>query len=244
MRSKRKIPKEYNRWYRSGDRHLTKKQRKKKKAEKLRNKKLVKQYYWLAPREYTWGKPYIGRLEDWYDYSYIMWGWGKGWDKAFGKIYMEELGAAVKEAGQKDFSILETKEKYNEARLYCGGTTEKVHDIIRKYEVISGHICYYCGKEAPAIYDGYLLARCFDCYCKQVRRGEKWVKDPNYTPMTDEEILEEYNERIDDVPDENGEYHLPDKYKLTSFKDGETIEEIIDISDTTTEIRKWWNKHH
>lgn len=80
------------------------KELKKKKAEKLRNKKLVKKYYFLKPSPWRKEK---------YDYSYIEWfGWPEGWNKAFGMMYLKELGDEVKRVGQKNFYILQQKEKY------------------------------------------------------------------------------------------------------------------------------------
>ena len=75
------------------------------KKNRLRNKKLVKKYPWLKPRN-VW----TGKLVKDYDYSWIEWGCLPGWDVAFGDMYLKELGEAVKD--QKDFMILEIKEKY------------------------------------------------------------------------------------------------------------------------------------
>ena len=72
----------------------------------MKNKRLIKKYYWLAPRN-VW----TDKIPKDYDYTYINWGWSDGWNKAFGNIYMKELGDAINEAGQKDFQILQVKEK-------------------------------------------------------------------------------------------------------------------------------------
>ena len=86
---------------------MTRKERKRKKKEQMKNKRLIKKYYWLRPLSAWTGKP----LED-YDYTFIEWGWCPGWDKAFGQMFMDELGAAIKESGQKDYQIVQIKEKY------------------------------------------------------------------------------------------------------------------------------------
>ena len=210
-------------------RGLTKKERKNKKKKQITNRKLIKKYYWLAPRN-VW----TDKIPDDYDYTWIEWGWSKGWDKAFGKIYMEELGAAIKEAGLKDFRILQIKEKYGQARCYTSYGTDKIYNIINKYEVISEHICYYCGKEAPMVGRYWITPECFDCYKK------RWKKKG----LSEEELRKKYEDEICDVPDEKGEYHLPDTYTVTQLSKDANIETTYDISDTTSKIRKWWNKHH
>ena len=88
-------------------RGLTKSERRKKKKKQLINKKLIKKYYWLIPRNVWSGKI----LKD-YDYTWIDWGWSKGWDKAFGQMYLKELGDEIDRIGQKNFMILQQKEKY------------------------------------------------------------------------------------------------------------------------------------
>lgn len=210
---------------------MTRKERKRKKKEQMKNKRLIKKYYWLRPLSAWTGKP----LED-YDYTFIEWGWCPGWDKAFGQMFMDELGAAIKESGQKDYQIVQIKEKFASLRLYDNGSSQKVHDIIRKYEVISQHVCMDCGREAPTIDDGWMSVMCFDCFKKYYRRREQFYDDE---PITDEQIKELYGKYVRDEMDENGKHHIPNSYKYTMFKNGDgivTVEE--DISDTVNKIRK------
>ena len=218
---------------------MSKKQRKRKKKQQLINKKLVKKYYWLAPREFNWNGG-IGNIRKDYDYSWIMWGWCNGWDKTFGQIFMEELGEAIKKSGQKNFSILQLKEKYGQLRCYTSGTTSEVHNIIQKYEVVSEHICMDCGCEAPMIEEHrWLFVCCPDCYKKLIRRRELCRSNKEgFTPKTDEEIKNIYDACVVDNPDENGEYHIPMSYKVRHYNNGEIIDEIVDISDTVTKLQK------
>lgn len=212
---------------------MTKKERKRRKKLQSLNRHLVKKYYWLEPRRWD------GKRDKDYNYTYINWGWSYGWDKAFGNMYMEELGNAINEAGQKDFYILQVKEKFAQARLYCGGTTRKVHDIIDKYERISEHICERCGHEAPMIQDGsWLMVYCPRCFRQYYRRREKWITKEGYIPKTDEEINEIYKGCIIDEPDENGEFHIPKSYTMRHYRNGETEDVVYDISDTVEKIQK------
>ena len=218
---------------------ISKKARKRKKKLQMKNKRLVKKYYWLRPIHIWTGKP----LKD-YDYTWIEWGWCDGWDKAFGQMYMDELGAAIKEAGQKNYQIVQIKEKYGQARLYDNGSTEKVHEIIHKYEIISENICMRCGREAPTLDDGWVYVYCPKCYKKIIRRREKYFHDnhPEKPIMTDDEIMKQYKEIICSKPNEDSTW-LPNSYSVRRFsKDGDEII-TYDISDTVNRIRnrqrKW-----
>ena len=214
---------------------MTKKQRKKKKKLQMINKKLVKKYYFLAPYN-VW----TDQIPKDYDYTYINWGWSNGWDKAFGWLYLKEVGEAVKEAGLKHFRILQQKEKYGTCINYVGGANDKIYRIIDKYEHISQNICYYCGKEAPMTDTGWILPQCFDCYCKVFRRNEAWYlgHHPEMIPKTDEELREMYNKSVCDKPDENGEYHMSESYTIRRFSTDGTEDITYDISDTVKKIRK------
>lgn len=211
---------------------------KRKKKEKLRNKRLVKQYYFLKPTPW-----YRRKHKEKYDYSYIEWfGWPEGWNKAFGMMYLKELGAEIKRIGQKDFQILQQKEKYASARNYVSGTSDKAHEIINKYEYLSENICWQCGKpDVPKIYDGWLYPVCLDCYRKNIREREQfWLGKP----LTDEEIKDRYEKLIDEEPDENGEYRMANSYTIKRFsKDGDELT-TYDISETAEAIRKRWERRN
>ena len=200
-------------------RGLTKKERRNKKKLQLKNKKLVKKYYWLVPRN-VWS----GKILDNYDYTWIDWGCSPGWEKAYGKMYMEELGAEIKRIKQKNFMILQEKEKFGQHRLYTIGSSEKAQEIIDKYVTISEHICYFCGRpDTPMTDMGWILPVCPKCYEKKWRRNSKY----------------EYDEIASD-----SDIRIPDTYKIKRFsEDGNEIIEY-NIKDTADEIRKWWNKNH
>lgn len=198
---------------------MTKKARKRKKKLQMRNKRLIKEYYWLLPRNVWTGKP----LKN-YDYTFIEWGWSEGWDKAFGMMYLKELGDEIKRIGQKNFMILQQKEKFGSCRNYVNGTSREAHDIIDKYEALSQNICYFCGRPDTPMTDlGWILPVCKKCYEKKWRRGTKY----------------EYEDVIDD-----GDPRMADTYQYKIFsKDGDKII-TCDYSDTTNKIRIWWNKNH
>lgn len=209
---------------------MSKKQRKRKKKLQMYNKRLIKKYYWLVPRD-VW----TGKIPKDYDYTYIDWGWNDGWDKAFGMMYMKELGEEIKRSGQKNFSILQIKEKFGGARLYSNGCSEKAHSIIDKYETISQNICIVCGVEAPMIDDGWMSPYCFNCWKKLYRRREQYY--PEHAPKTDDEIREIYEKFIKDEPTEDGKW-LRDTYTIRRYSMDGHEDITVDISDTVEKLRR------
>lgn len=214
----------------------TKKQRAREKAVKLHNKRLVKQYPWLMPRSAWTGK----KPED-YDYSYIEWGCAPGWDKAFGNMYLKELGKAVRHAGlEHEFQILEIKEKYGGYRLYAAPLTDEIDDVISKYEALSQRICVQCGKpDVPVIIKGWIEPLCFDCYKKDYRRHEAFHNEYSGEGLhaSDDEIKAEYVNITDDK-----EPRMQDIRKVTVYEDGVGVEKTYDISNTAERIRVRYRK--
>jgi len=219
-------------WFRS---RKHKKYSKKLKAERIKNKKLVKKYPWLKPYQYFKKR----HLDPKYDYSYLNWGFTYGWDIAFGDMFMRELGEANKSV--KEFGILQTKEKYGSMRCYTTGTTEKGDDIIRKYEHISMRVCVNCGKpDVPMLNTGWISPECFDCFKKQ------------YEDKTETEIQDLYQECIIDKLNDDGTYQILPTYSYTRY--GGDNKEIVthDISETIKAVRdryerrrrKYENKLH
>lgn len=214
---------------------VNKKNKTRLKREKMRNRRLVKKYPWLIPRN-----DWTGKIPSDYDYSYIEWGWTKGWDKAFGDMFMEELGQAINEAGLKNtYRILQIKEKYGQMRLYDNGGTDKINQIIDKYSHLSENICVGCGKpDVPMINDGWYSPWCYDCFRNNWKgREEHAARYREVNAATEDEILDAYNKCTCSEP------KMADSYTILTFSKGEDIKKTYDISDTANKIRKRWIKN-
>jgi hypothetical protein len=104
-----------------------------------------------------------------------------GWNKAFGKQYLDELKKQLK----KDkllykFRITQIKEKWGKFQLYCYNGSNKVHDIINKYEQLSWDYCKCCGKPAEVISTGWISPYCKECAEKyNLKYVEKNKKNNN-----------------------------------------------------------------
>ena len=204
-----------------------KKQRKKRKRIMLQNKTLIKKYPWLIPRNWE------GKIPEDYDYSYIEWfGWPSGWNKAFGNMYLKELGDAVKKSGlEKDFQVFQMKEKYGGCICYCAPVNDEINQITSKYEHLSENICINCGKpDTYMINDGWYSPWCYDCWSREYRKREKYINREDYVPKTDEELKEIYNRYICD------DGIMVNNYKVLTCD----CEKIYDISETAEKIRARW----
>ena len=86
-----------------------KKRAKKRKRERLRNKKLLKKYPWLLPRNDWTGLPPKN-----YDYSWTeLYSLPTGWRIAFGELIAEDLDRVLRKEHYVDkYRILQIKEKY------------------------------------------------------------------------------------------------------------------------------------
>ena len=205
-----------------------KKERKRLKAIKLKNKKLIKKYPWLAFKDYGTNK---------IDYSYIHWGCTQGWDRAYGDMYLKELGEAVERCGRKhSFHIYEIKEKFGQHRVYCDIPSQEVADIVDKYEKLSENICVGCGKpDVPMINQNHwFLPTCDKCFKLSIRHWESYTNSSNI--KTDEEIEELYKNSI------CSDSTMPDSFtRVFSYDENDKNTKTVDISETANKIRTRWN---
>ena len=195
--------------------------RQKKKQIKMRNKKLIKKYPFLLPRN-VW----TGKVPKDYDYTYTEYGClSKGWKAGFGKFWLEDLREALIKTNFMDkFMFMELKEKYGQFRQYCNGAPKEVHEVIRKYEYISEYICYQCGSPYACVVNdyGWYLPLCKDCWNKNnKKRAEKGYKIVSWDEVADESCI-----------------GLPNEYKYTTYSKGEDIVTTVDISEITNKILK------
>ena len=158
---------------------------KRRKAQMLRNKKLVKRYPWIAPVDWNWN-----RIKG---YSFTMYDDVPiGWKRAFGKIMLEEYREVlIRNHYLRDFQWEQVKEKYGTLRLYSNGAPKAVLDLETKYDYISGFFCISCGRmNSPMLTGGWVEPLCEDCYNKRIARQKRWHEKNckgtfTYTPYKD-----------------------------------------------------------
>lgn len=110
----------------------------------------------------------------------------KGWNKAFGKQYLNDLKKQLKKDKMLySWRIMDIKEKYGTFRLYCNYGSDELYRIIDKYENLSWNTCIKCGKPATHISRGWICPYCEDC-AKDVggygcvKRGTEEEKELGY----------------------------------------------------------------
>lgn len=85
---------------------------------------------------------------------------GDGWFELIKKL-CEDIQALNRD---KDFEVMQVKEKYGSLRFYCYGSDDAIYDLIEKAEKDSETICENCGKIGSIDYDaGWLSCRCEEC---------------------------------------------------------------------------------
>ena len=146
------------------------------KLKKEYNKNLLEKYPWLTPYN-VW----TGKLNEDYDYNHT---WADdipdGWRLAFGDQMIEELSQLLKKYNiEKDYCIVQIKEKFGGLRWYDNGFPkegyEEYRDWICKYEDLSFKTCLNCGKPAIGFTRGWITPLCKEC-----------MRDQKYDPIEDD----------------------------------------------------------
>ena len=165
--------------------HRNKKDRKKRKAAIIQNRKLCRRYPFLIPHnrftdKIGWekGDPFC------YPYAYTeLDAMDDGWRKAFGIQMCEEIRAElIKFDYLKKYRIMEIKEKFGELRWYDAGVPRgsNIWNIIDKYTMLSRHTCFCCGAPAKITNDGgWLITMCPKCLEKMYKRRQRFLKNDN-----------------------------------------------------------------
>ena len=95
-----------------------------------------------------------------------------GWYELFFQ-FCDDLKEVLIEEGYLDtFYFVQIKEKYNRLECYSGHfETDKISQVLRKYEYLSQFVCTQCGKPATIeTVQGYIESFCDDCWQAQHRR--------------------------------------------------------------------------
>lgn len=96
-----------------------------------------------------------------------------GWMALFLQMCSDIKPILEEEGKLNDFYFIQVKEKYNLLRCYSNGAvSDRVEEIIAKYEHMARYICTLCGSPATCETEGYIASFCDDCW-KDHYRHEK-----------------------------------------------------------------------
>ena len=198
---------------------------KKKKRERLRNKRLIKKYgNWIRPRQ--WGR--YGWKEDFADdyateYDAFNKGWGMLW-----RMMLNDINPLIHKYNLQDtFFFEQIKEKYGELCIYHNGAPKEIDDIINAYCFISSNVCQWCGRPDSAVSKGGWVnckcKKCFEAYCKNHECNKKYEECYNTDPKSSQ---------------------IPNVRKVRRFSTDGYVDIEYDIKDIVDRYRsKWYNKH-
>ena len=91
------------------------------------------------------------------NYEWVKINLPSGWTE-LGRKMIEEC-----EAAEPNFEIIDLKEKWGSIRVSYYPYTDKLRDIVYKYEHLSKQTCCKCGKPAIKISTGWVLPWCDKC---------------------------------------------------------------------------------
>lgn len=95
-----------------------------------------------------------------------------GWEMLFTQFCDDLKEVLIEEGHLNTFYFVQIKEKYNRLECYSGHfETDKISQVLRKYEYLSQFVCTQCGKPATIeTVQGYIESFCDDCWQAQHRR--------------------------------------------------------------------------
>lgn len=137
----------------------------------------------------------------WYGNWYDAWdntGWEKIW-KRFLELVDKEYEKMSDEEKSK-LTILETKEKYGELRVYVSGYNDEINQLINEIEHISQYTCIDCGKQPInenghticTFRSGWIVNLCKDCMLEEYG-DESYVEVQDYNKLKITRLSEKGN---------------------------------------------------
>lgn len=154
------------------------------------NKKLIKEFPFLLPRN-----RFTGEVMSGYDYDFTeLDAMPDGWRKAFGLEMCREIkDYLIKHNFPLDqYRIMDIKEKYGTLCWYDNGHPKGMDEIISKYEDLSMCYCINCGEPVRYVTKGYICFICEQCKNNSTLKTERLTEEyiPTRTKFENNELVE------------------------------------------------------
>ena len=135
----------------------------------MNNKKLLKQYPWLQPRN-RFTDELIPNDDNHTELDEMP----EGWRIAFAEEMCKEIHEVLLKTNSIDsYRVLQVKEKYGKLCWYHTFAPDELEPIINKYEEISKKTCIVCGRPATKIHKNWIGPLCDECVKKALKNLEK-----------------------------------------------------------------------
>ena len=135
----------------------------------MNNKKLLKQYPWLQPRN-RFTDELIPNDDNHTELDEMP----EGWRIAFAEEMCKEIHEVLLKTNSVDsYRVLQVKEKYGKLCWYHTFAPDELEPIINKYEEISKKTCIVCGRPATKIHKNWIGPLCDECVKKALKNLEK-----------------------------------------------------------------------
>lgn len=135
----------------------------------MNNKKLLKQYPWLQPRN-RFTDELIPNDDNHTELDEMP----EGWRIAFAEEMCKEIHEVLLKTNSVDsYRVLQVKEKYGRLCWYHTFAPDELEPIINKYEEISKKTCIVCGRPATKIHKNWIGPLCDECVKKALKNLEK-----------------------------------------------------------------------
>lgn len=135
----------------------------------MNNKKLLKQYPWLQPRN-RFTDELIPNDDNHTELDEMP----EGWRIAFAEEMCKEIHEVLLKTNSVDsYRVLQVKEKYGSLCWYHTFAPDELEPIIDKYEEISKKTCIVCGRPATKIHKNWIGPLCDECVKKALKNLEK-----------------------------------------------------------------------
>lgn len=135
----------------------------------MNNKKLLKQYPWLQPRN-RFTDELIPNDDNHTELDEMP----EGWRIAFAEEMCKEIHEVLLKTNSVDsYRVLQVKEKYGRLCWYHTFAPDELEPIIDKYKEISKKTCIVCGRPATKIHKNWIGPLCDECVKKALKNLEK-----------------------------------------------------------------------
>ena len=187
------------------------------KAKRIKNKKILKKYPFLAPVDWYGHK--MSYKQHKYNFT-ILDDIPRGWEKLLLQFSEDIKPILIKGNYLNKYYFIQLKEKYGSTRIIDNGAPSSIRKeisrLIHDYEIISENVCIDCGNPYAKMCNvSWISPYCEKCF-------KKYYHNIDYSSVTKE------NDIMDNT------------YKITRWDNGNKTEEIIDISDKVAKIKSKW----